>query len=255
MNSVIQRITDALRTLSPSENRRYFTSAILLAAGSGDRFGQVMGRKQFCPVCGVPALVHTLRAFEASSYIHEIIIVTRDSEIPRCREYADMYGMRKVTKIIAGGNDRQASAKLGFDAISDKSKYVAIHDGARCLITTDIIDNTIRSAYEHGAAIAAERSRDTVKIATDTGFAKDSPDRNTVWLAKTPQVFRADMYRAAVYTAEKDGVRATDDSMLVERLGFKVKMVECGNENIKLTTPNDLILAEAIMRSRQEESQ
>jgi 2-C-methyl-D-erythritol 4-phosphate cytidylyltransferase len=91
-----------------------------------------------------------------------------------------------------------------------------------------------------------------VKIATDNGFSKESPDRNTIWLAKTPQVFMADIYRAALYTAEKDGVRATDDSMLAERLGFKVKMVECGNENIKLTTPNDIYIAEAILRARQE---
>ena len=254
MNSVIQKIADTLRVLTPANNRRHFASAVILAAGSGERFGMEFGPKQFCPVCSVPALVHTLRAFEASSYIHEIIIVTRDADIQRCREYADQYGITKVTKVIAGGNDRQASAKRGFDAIAEKSKYVAIHDGARCLITTEMIDDTIRSAYEHGAAIAAERSRDTIKIATETDFAKDSPNRNTVWLAKTPQVFLADMYRAAVYTAEKDNVRATDDSMLVERLGFKVKMVECGNENIKLTTPNDLIIAEAILQRRQEES-
>lgn len=253
MNSVIQKIADALRALSPSENRRHFASAVVLAGGSGERFGTEFGPKQFCPVCSVPALVHTLRAFEASSYIHEIIIVTRESDMQRCREYVDQYGISKVVKVIAGGSDRQESAKRGFDAIAEKSEYVAIHDGARCLITTEIIDNTIRAAYEHGAAIAAQRSRDTVKIATESGFAKDSPDRNTVWLAKTPQVFLANMYRAAVYTAEKDNIRATDDSMLIERLGFKVKMVECGNENIKLTTPNDLVIAEAILKRRREE--
>ena len=92
-----------------------------------------------------------------------------------------------------------------------------------------------------------------MKIAADNGYIKESPDRNTVWLAKPPQVFMADMYRAAIYSAQKDNVTATDDSMLVERLGFKVKMVECGNENLKLTTPNDVRIAEAILRARQEE--
>ena len=251
MGSFIKNLADVLRHLSPSERRHYFTTAIILAAGSGQRFGQENGLKQFCPINSVPALVYTLRAFEASSLIDEILIVTKEQDIA----YVQEFGLKKVSKILAGGSDRQESAKRGFDAVSEKAKFVAFHDGARCLVTREMIDNTIRAAYEHGVAVAAERSRDTVKIATDNGFSKESPDRNTVWLAKTPQVFMADIYRAALYTAEKDGVRATDDSMLAERLGFKVKMVECGNENIKLTTPNDVYIAEAILRARQEKQQ
>ena len=254
MESILNKISSALRLLSPAETRHHYTSAIILAAGNGQRFGQEMGLKQFCPICSVPALVHTLRAFESSPLIDEILIVTRETDILRCQEYVKQYGLGKVSKIIAGGNDRQESAKCGFDAVSDKAKFVAFHDGARCLITGDIIDSTVRAAYEHGVAVAAERSRDTVKIASEQGFSIESPDRNTVWLAKTPQVFMADIYRAALYTAEKDGVRGTDDSMLAERLGFKVKMVECGNENIKLTTPNDVYIAEAILRARQEKA-
>lgn len=255
MGTIIEKIAGVLRHFSPAENRHYFTSAVILAAGSGQRFGQENGLKQFYPICSVPALVHTLRAFESSSLIDEILIVTRESDIVRCEEYVKEYSITKVRKIIAGGSDRQESAKRGFDAISDKAKFVSFHDGARCLVTREIIDSTIRAAYEHGAAIAAERSRDTVKIANDAGISVDSPDRSTVWLAKTPQVFMADIYRAAIYSAEKDRVRATDDSMLAERLGFKVKMVECGNENIKLTTPNDVCIAEAILRARQEGGQ
>ena len=255
MGSFIETIADTLRKVSLSQNRHYFTTAIVLAAGSGQRFGQENGRKQFCPIQSVPALVHTLRAFESSSLIDEILIVTREEDIARCDAYVSEYGLKKVSKVIAGGNDRQESAKRGFDAVSDKTKFVAFHDGARCLITREIIDNTIRAAYEYGVAVAAERSRDTVKIATDNGFSMESPDRNTVWLAKTPQVFMADIYRAALYSAVKAGVRATDDSMLAERLGFKVKMVECCNENIKLTTPNDVYIAEAILRARQEKQQ
>lgn len=254
MESKLAKIADFLRRLSPADNRHYFTSAIILAAGSSQRFGQENGLKQFCPICSVPALVHTLRAFEASKLIDEILIVTQEEEIARCESYVAEYGIKKVSKVLVGGADRQESSKRGFDAVSSKAKFVAFHDAARCLITTDMINGTIRAAYEHGAAIAAERSRDTVKIANDQGFSMESPDRNTVWLAKTPQVFMADIYRAAVYTAEKDGVRATDDSMLAERLGFKVKMVECGNENIKLTTANDIYIAEAILRAREEKS-
>ena len=255
MGSFIKNIADILRHLSPSERRHYFTTAVILAAGSGQRFGQENGLKQFFPINSVPALVHTLRAFEASSLIDEIVIVTKETDIERCETFVKDFGLKKVSKVLAGGSDRQESAKRGFDAVSEKAKFVAFHDGARCLVTREMIDNTIRAAYEHGVAVAAERSRDTVKIADANGFSKESPDRNTIWLAKTPQVFMADIYRAALYTAEKDGVRATDDSMLAERLGFKVKMVECGNENIKLTTPNDVYIAEAILRARQEKQQ
>ena len=255
MGSFIKNIADILRHLSPSERRHYFTTAVILAAGSGQRFGQENGLKQFIPINSLPALVHTLRAFEASSLIDEIVIVTKETDIERCETFVKDFGLKKVSKVLAGGSDRQESAKRGFDAVSEKAKFVAFHDGARCLVTREMIDNTILAAYEHGVAVAAERSRDTVKIADANGFSKESPDRNTVWLAKTPQVFMADIYRAAVYTAEKDGIRATDDSMLAERLGFKVKMVECGNENIKLTTPNDIYIAEAILRARQEKQQ
>jgi 2-C-methyl-D-erythritol 4-phosphate cytidylyltransferase len=226
---------------------------VILAAGSGRRFGDEKGKKQFVPVCSEPVLVHTLRAFEACDYITEIVVVTAAEDIRRCEEYRDGYGFTKVRAIIAGGEDRQASAKKGFDAISDKAEFVAIHDGARCLVTPDLIAQTVRSAYRQGAAVAAEKSRDTVKRTSAAGVIEETMDRETVWLAKTPQVFLANMYRAAVYTAEKDGFRATDDSSLVERLGFRVRTVDCGGDNIKLTTPVDVYIAEAILRARKKE--
>lgn len=251
MDSIITKIADALRVLSPSESRRYFTSAIVLAAGKGERFGQAQGKKQFVPVKGIPAVVRSLQVFEKSDLISEVILVTSPTDIRRCEEYKAEYGLTKVKKILAGGDDRQASAKIGFDAIDPKAEFIAIHDGARCLITEEVLRTTVRAAYKHGAAVAAERSRDTAKMASADDFAESSPDRSAVWLAKTPQVFMANMYRAAVYTAEKDNVRATDDSMLVERIGFKVKMVECGSENLKITVPMDVKIAEAILHERE----
>ena len=252
MDSILTKIAEALRVLSPVESRRYFTSAVVLAAGKGERFGQAQGKKQFVPVGGIPAVVRSLQTFEKSELISEVILVTSPTDICRCEEYRDEYGLTKVKKILAGGDDRQASAKIGFDAVDPKSEFIAIHDGARCLITDALLNSTVRAAYKHGAAVAAEQSRDTVKIATMDEFAEMSPDRSTVWLAKTPQVFMTNMYRAAVYMADKDNVRATDDSMLVERLGFKVKMVECGGENLKITVPMDVKIAEAILRAREE---
>lgn len=253
MSSAVQKLADILRVFSDKENKRYFTSAVILAAGAGRRFGDEKGKKQFVPLCSVPALVHTLRAFEASSYITEIIIVAAQEDVHRCEEYRDEYGFKKVTAVVRGGDDRQASAKRGFDAVNEKSEFVAIHDGARCLVTTEMIDMTVRAAYDGGAAVAAEKSRDTVKRTSAGGSIEETIDRETVWLAKTPQVFMANMYRAAVYTAEKDKFRATDDSSLVERLGFKVTPVDCGSENIKLTTPVDVHIAEAILRARAGE--
>lgn len=254
MKTAVQKLADVLRVFSDKENRRFFTSAVILAAGIGSRFGTEKGKKQFCPICSVPALVHTVRAFEACGCISEIVIVARAEDIFRCEEYRSEYAFTKVKAIVPGGEDRQDSARRGFEAISPEAEFVAIHDGARCLVTPEIIEATVRAAYGQGAAVAAQRARDTIKRATPDGIVEESPDRSTVWLAQTPQVFLSNMYRAAVYTAEKDHVRATDDSMLAERLGFKVRLVDCGNENIKLTTPEDVRIAEAILRARQGEA-
>jgi len=252
MKTWMEKTADFLRRFTGADGRRHFTSAVILAAGSGERFGNLYGRKQFVPLCSVPALVHTLRAFEESEYITEIVVVTREEDVRRCEEYRSEYGFEKVTKILAGGADRQASARRGLDAVSDEAEFIALHDGARCLVTGQIIADTVRAAYAHGAAVAAEPSTDSVKRVNGAGDVEESLSRDTIWLAKTPQVFLANMYRAAVYLAEKDGVRATDDSALVERLGFKVRMVDCGRENIKLTVPMDAVIAEAILRRRAE---
>jgi 2-C-methyl-D-erythritol 4-phosphate cytidylyltransferase len=228
-----------------------FTSAVIVAAGKSERFSTKLWKKQFHELAGIPSIVYTLRAFEQCKIIHEIVLVTQEEDIPRCRELTEQYGITKCKCVIAGGEDRQSSAKKGFDAITPTAEFVAIHDGARCLITPEIIEKVVRAAIENGAAIAAEPSHDTVKLVADTGFVKETPDRRLVWLAKTPQVFLANMYRAALYTAEKDKYKATDDSMLVERLGFKVLPIDCGHENIKLTYPIDAAIAEAILAARR----
>ncbi len=251
MKTVIEKIADALRVLSPVRGKRHLTSAVVLAAGDGERFGNENGRKQFCSVAGVPAVVRSLLALQQSERIFEIVLVTAKEEISRCEAYKETYGLTKLKAVLPGGSERQASAKIGFEAISPKAAFVVFHDGARCLVTEKIIDDTVEAAYAHGAAVAAERARDTVKFADDNGFVKETPDRKDIWLVKTPQVFLANMYRAAIYTAEKDCVSATDDSALVERLGFRVKMVDCGSENIKLTVPTDLAVAEAILQTRE----
>jgi len=224
-----------------------FTSAVILAAGSGTRFGSDI-KKQYITVGGVPAVVRCMQTFEACPLIDEIVLV---GDMEELRTLLSGYTFEKLAAVVGGGETRQESALRGFDAISEKAKYVAIHDAARCLVTNRIIEDTVRAAYQHRAAAAAEKTVDTVKCANQDGFISGTLDREYIWLVKTPQVFYCDVYRVAAYMAKKEKAAATDDSMLCERLGFSVKLVECGSDNIKLTHPQDLPWAEAILNMRE----
>ncbi len=244
-------IAALLRTLSRTANKPHFTTAIIAAAGRGTRMQNPDGKtKQMMNLCGLPVIVHTLKAFQASSLVNEIIIVALKDEIPVYEEYRTAYGIDKLSKVIAGGETRQESILCGFEAISDKTDFVAIHDGARCLITPEAIDKVINEAFRKGAATAASKATDTIKRGNINGFITETIDRNEIWLAKTPQVFKTEVYRAAAYTAKEENFIATDDNSLAEHVGFQVKLVDCGNDNLKITTPTDLIFAEAILKSR-----
>lgn len=247
--SVLRKISDALM------NKKH-TTALILAAGSGERFSKgaesLAGmKKQFVPIHGEPVLLRTVKVFEESDFINDIIVVTAEDDVDFCRELLEGE-ITKLRKVISGGATRQDSAMAGLEAIDPKSEFIAIHDGARCLVTEDIIENVIKRAYETGAAAAAEKAVDTVKYGSENGIIEKTIDRNHVWLMKTPQVFLANMYRAGVYSAARDGASVTDDCMLVERIGFKVHAVDCGHENIKLTYATDKIIAEAILTARAE---
>lgn len=227
-----------------------FTSAVILAGGSGTRVGADK-TKQMLNLCQKPLIVHTLLAFEACEYVNEIVVVAKEDEICRYEEFRTAYGLKKLTRVVAGGATRQQSAKNGFDAVDTRAAYVAIHDGARALITPAQIGEVVLAAYAHGAAIAAARATDTVKYASG-GFVAETLDRNDIWLAETPQVFRDEIYRAAAYTAEKDGIVATDDASLVERIGVGVYLVDIGAENFKVTYGGDLCRAEILLKEREE---
>ncbi len=250
----VKKIAGVLRAISGSPHPKNFTSAIIAAAGLSERFGGET-TKQMTQLCGDPVLVHTVRSYQMTECIHEIIIVARRHEIPTWERLCREYNFDKVTKIIQGGETRQMSVMKGLDAVHEKSKYVAIADGARCLTTPDQIEIVCRTAYKYKAATAAHRATDTVKIADSKGFIDSTADRNTVWLAQTPQVFKTKLYRAAAYTAFKKGFEATDDNSLVEFVKHPVRLVECGAQNIKITTRDELCIAEAILsdRKRMEE--
>lgn len=230
---------------------KHFTSAIIAAAGSSERFGE---NKQALNILDVPVLIHTLRAYDASDCIDEVIIVTRKDDIELWQKQCDLFSIKKVKKIIEGGKTRQESVLKGFEAIDEKAKFVAIADGARCLVTPTNINDVCFAAYKNKAATAAHQATDTVKIARSGRFIESSPDRSTVWLAQTPQVFKVNLYRAAAYTALKENVNVTDDNSLVEFIGHPIYLVECGAQNIKITTKDDVIIAESILKQRKDEA-
>ena len=247
----LKKIVGVLRAVSGSDHPKNFTTAIIAAAGLSERFGGSV-TKQMTELCGLPVLVHTLKAYQNSESIHQIIIVARNDEITFWQMTCQKYGLDKVSDIVPGGNNRQESVLKGLEAVSDKAKFVAIADGARCLITPEQIKEVCHAAYKYKAATAAHRSTDTVKIADSKGFIDKTADRDSVWLAQTPQVFRTKLYRAAAYTALKEGFTATDDNSLVEFVGAPIRLVECGAQNIKITTYDDMAIAEGIIKKRAE---
>ncbi len=230
---------------------RRFNSAILVAGGSGTRAMTGDKTKQMTSLQGIPVIARTVSAFEKCKFINEIVIVAKKDELPLYDDMQVEYGWMKVTAVVAGGESRRESVLKGFKKISDKSEFVYIHDGARCLVTEDMIARVGHAACFDGAAIAAHKASDTVKAVRDDRI--ETLDRNGIWLAQTPQVFMTDLYRAAAYHAVKEGLDATDDASLAEALGFAVTPVECGTENIKITHPIDFVLAEAILNHRNHE--
>jgi 2-C-methyl-D-erythritol 4-phosphate cytidylyltransferase len=246
----VKKVVGVLRAISGSPNPKNFTSAIIAAAGLSERFGGTE-TKQMTKLCGTPVLLHTLKAFENTECIHEIIIVAKENEIPYWQEDCKEYKITKLTKIVVGADTRQKSVMNGLEAVDERSKFVAIADGARCLITPEQITSVCRSAYKYKAATAAHRATDTVKVADSKGFIDSTADRNSVWLAQTPQVFKTKLYRAAAVIAVEKKFEGTDDNSLVEFIRHPIRLVECGSQNIKITTYDDLAAARGILKVRK----
>lgn len=243
------KIADLIRSASGKRSPRYFTSAIIVAAGNSSRMGGDTP-KQFIDLCGMPVVVRAIRAYEESNWINEIIVVCRDGDQGKYEEYKEKYSLTKISRIVAGDTTRQLSVIKGLEAVSNKCDYVAIADGARCLTTPEMISDVCHWAYKYEAATAATRSQDTVKRVAK-GFITETVPREEVWLAQTPQVFKVNLYRAAAYNALDNKRKATDDNSLVESIGRTVFVVECGKENIKITTREDLTYAEAVLNERK----
>lgn len=226
-----------------------FVSAVIAAAGHSTRMGGGVN-KQFLPLCGVPVLVRTVAAFEKSSLVSEIIIVAAPAETAKVEALIKNSGMEKPVRIVAGGDTRQESAAVGFEALSDVSAFVAVHDGARPLVSVSLIDSVLLQAFSCGAAAAAVPVKDTIKVASKDGFIEKTPDRSKLFAVQTPQVFAVPLYRRALEKARKTGESFTDDCGLVENIGVHVRLVTGEYSNLKITTPEDVPFAEAILRRR-----
>lgn len=223
-------------------------TAIVLAAGQGKRMHTKI-QKQFLEIKGYPVLYYSLRCFQDSPLIEDIILVTGEESVLYCqKEIVDKYGFTKVTKIIPGGKERYDSVYQGLLAC-ENSDYVLIHDGARPFITEEILERGLTGAEETGACAVGMPSKDTVKIADESGYIAETPDRNKVWMIQTPQIFQYALIRNAhesIRTREMSNV--TDDAMVVEQeTGIKVRLAEGSYQNIKITTPEDLGVAELFL--------
>ena len=223
--------------------------AIVVAAGRGSRAGAGQS-KQFREISGIPIIIHTLSRFERCETIDGSLVVLPEGERDAFAALAGRYGLRKLSGAVAGGETRAASVWRGLQALAGLSvEVVAVHDGVRPFVTPEEIDRTVREARACGAAVLAAPVTDTVKEA-DGGRVLRTLERARLWRAQTPQCFRHELLRRAYELALADGLDATDDSSLVERLGAAVSIVEGGAHNIKITTPEDFALAEFLMRSQ-----
>lgn len=244
-------IASLLRTLSKTQGKPHFTSAIIVAAGSGSRMKSADGKtKQLMELDGLPIIVRTLLAFEKCPLINEIIVAARADEQALYDGFREKYKITKLKAAVAGGETRQQSVLRGFEAVDDRSEFVAIHDGARCLITEEMIEKVLREAFRRGAATAASPATDTVKVVNRRGLIEETVPREDVWLAGTPQIFKTEVYRAAAYVCLDEGFVGTDDNSLCEHVGFEVSVVDVGRDNIKITTPEDIIIAKALLSMR-----
>ncbi len=238
----ISNVTKFIRKVLPLQ----YCGAVIVAAGTASRMGGI--DKVMSKLRGEPMIVHTARAFQNCDAIKEIVIVTRADLLEKIADLC--VGFSKVKAVVIGGADRPESVRNGLDALSDKVRLVAVQDGARPLVTIDLIDRTVRAAHSYGAAAPGVPVKDTVKL-VQGGVVQTTPDRNNLRAIQTPQVFDLDLLSAALKKAKKDKASITDDCSAVERLGMSVRIVEGDERNIKITTPIDLEIAEKLLEERQ----
>lgn len=228
-------------------SHRPHTTAVIVAAGSGSRMGGNTN-KQFILIDGVPVLAHTLKRFDAADLISDTVVVCRTEDIFTVRDMLAEFGIKKVVSVVSGGATRQASVNAGIAAAS-RADIIAVHDGARPLVASEKIDAAVAEAVRSGAAALGVTPKDTIKAVDKNGIVLSTPPRSSLVLIQTPQVFRAELLKQAYRAAEENGFIGTDDCSLVERIGIPIKIIEGDYSNIKVTTPDDIPAAEALICS------
>lgn len=239
----------SIRSLFKKKDKLPHASAVIVAAGSSQRMGK---DKLTMMLLGRPVLARALLAFERCELIDEIVVVAREDRVVEFAEMCKNYGISKVSKVVCGGETRMESALSGVCEVDRKAKLIAIHDGARPLVTDDVIRRTVIAAAERNCVVPVAASADTLKLINDNGMTIGSVDREHTVKVQTPQVFDSDIIKGALTNAVSRKLSITDDSSAVEALNFKVYTVEGDEGNIKITKPIDISLAESIMRARGE---
>lgn len=238
----LSRLTNGGRKLLPLKK----CGAVIVAAGSASRMGGI--DKVMAELCGEPMIVRTVRAFQECDAIREIVVVTRPDLIVPISDLCS--GMDKLRAVVVGGDSRQASVKLGMNALSEDVELAAIQDGARPLISVQLIDRVVRAANSYGAAAPAIPVKDTIKV-VEGGLVVTTPDRAALQAVQTPQVFDYDLLRGALFQAEQQNLAVTDDCSAVEAMGMKIKIVPGDERNLKVTTPLDLAIARLLLEEKQ----
>lgn len=227
------------------------TTAIIVGAGSSTRMGLTVS-KQLVKLNGSETIVHTLRAFQKSHSIDEIVVVCREQDKKIIENLSETNNITKVIGFTTGGSTRQQSVAKGIAMVSDDTDYIAIHDGARPLVTPSDINSVVANAIKYKSSALGVYVRDTIKIVDENGFINSTPDRSSLIAIYTPQVFEFTLYKRAVEKAVYENKDYTDDCQLIESLGEKVYVTQGSVTNIKLTTQEDIIIAESILKNRGE---
>lgn len=238
-----------LDLLKPKAKPEPHCSAVIVAAGSSERMGV---DKLMMDLGGIPVLARTLKAFQDSPLVDEIVVVTRMECLQEIADLCKEHGVEKISRVIAGGKTRTQSALAGVSEVKKSAKLIAIHDGARPFVTQDLILRTVYAASKHMAAAPAVKSVDTLKAVDADGLVIGTVDRETTVRIQTPQVFRADMIKGALTRAVEKDLFLTDDCAAAELMGVRTMTVPGDEDNIKITTPRDIVFASHILEERSE---